>query len=616
MSSNQTLFESLQREFCPPLDSSLLAALLADLESDPEGNASVPSPLQIGDLKVILQELSSQADESQLSEFSDLQLTSPTDDASSTPELYNGNTATSSSLDSDPPDFAQQPFSSPLGFLQAALPHISTAALASALENAGNGEVDMWDVVAGILTAESIREMEERGLDALEEEDFESILRDDENNWETVQTKKKFSSHPKAGKRKAHKAHTISVADVRQQHHVRHISNRSHTNHPRSAPAPDPWTQLSSLSSHLSSLLPAHPPSFFQSYFHSPDYATPYLALHACLASVRKYSSLSSEEHTDTLFILLDVLLPEYENLDPEQHTRLITDVEVALKATGGNGDEALDLIKLLRDLDSDASGYLEMGVYHLAPPSPMVESRPKQNLPSGPPPIPPPPNLRPKPKPPPHSKPNPFQWQSVPQRQTSHHVPHPLRHHIPAYARDVNGNKVRGAGNTFGQGGKGDVGELSDHKRRMSESMRKRNELLRQATRMWQRGNAKTRGGEVAFYFAERAREFQELARMEALNAARTMVESKRLALDDPYTVDLHGTTVAEAIILVKEILQTQATSPSKPLKIITGRGSHSVNQVSVLKPGVRKALVEDGWAVGSWDGGLVVRGKSPAWT
>ena len=56
------------------------------------------------------------------------------------------------------------------------------------------------------------------------------------------------------------------------------------------------------------------------------------------------------------------------------------------------------------------------------------------------------------------------------------------------------------------------------------------------------------------------------------------------------------------------------QSFPSDKPLKIITGRGSHSVNQVSVLKPAVRKALVEDGWNVASWDGGLVVRGKNAA--
>jgi hypothetical protein len=84
---------------------------------------------------------------------------------------------------------------------------------------------------------------------------------------------------------------------------------------------------------------------------------------------------------------------------------------------------------------------------------------------------------------------------------------------HIPAYTRDVNGVRVRSTGgNGVGKGGKGDVGELDGggwglgaYRRRVGESMRKRDELLREAARMWQRGSKKTRGGEVAFYFAER---------------------------------------------------------------------------------------------------------------
>ena len=47
------------------------------------------------------------------------------------------------------------------------------------------------------------------------------------------------------------------------------------------------------------------------------------------------------------------------------------------------------------------------------------------------------------------------------------------------------------------------------------------------------------------------------------------------------------------------------------KPLHIITGRGTHSVGGVGVLKPAVKSALSGDGWIVGTWDGGLVVRGK-----
>lgn len=108
------------------------------------------------------------------------------------------------------------------------------------------------------------------------------------------------------------------------------------------------------------------------------------------------------------------------------------------------------------------------------------------------------------------------------------------------------------------------------------------------------------------------------------------TNLALSRLASPDQSTIDLHGTTVAEAIIIVKQILHAHEPSPcksafydlspgsvlnnlppGKPLKIITGRGAHSVNHVSVLKPAIKKELVEDGWAVGGWDGGLIVRGR-----
>ncbi|KAG5722796.1 Smr domain-containing protein [Termitomyces sp. T112] len=590
-----SLFETLQGEFCPPLDSSLLAALLADLETDGQGNTIVPSSGQIEELKNTLRELSSQADESQLNELSDLHLASNTDDTNSTPEFYQGTTTSSS----DSSESSQQPFSSPLGFLQAALPHIPTATLRSALDGTDGDDIDMWDIVADILTIEIIREMEERGLDGLDEE-LGHVLNEREISWETVERKKKPE---KVEKRRNTRGKTVSLVDVRQRQHT---PKRMNANVSRPAAAPDPWTQLSSLSTHLATLLPPHSPSFFQSYFHSPEHATPYIALHACLRSIcNSQPGIPADEYKDILSNLLEIISPEYEGLDDEAHMHLLSDLEVSLQATSGRGDDALDLAKLLRDLDSDSTGYLKMGVYHSAPQSSKARQIRRPNLPTGPPPIPPPPQLRPSAKPPPPStKSSSFQWQTVPQRRPVTQSPHPLAANIPAYASKV-------AGNTFGKGGKGDVGEPNVHKRRMEESIRKRNELLKQATKMWQKGNSKTRGGEVAFYFAERAREFQELAQMEAVNAARTMVESRRTTSGDPYSVDLHGTTAYEAIIIVKDILQTLPTSQSKPLRIITGRGSHSVNQVSVLKPAIKKALLEDNWLVGTWDGGLVVRGK-----
>ncbi|KIK07840.1 hypothetical protein K443DRAFT_128933 [Laccaria amethystina LaAM-08-1] len=530
-------------------------------------------------LRATLSELAAQADESQLSEFSELQLTSPTDDSTSTPEFYYGRTATTSSLGSDSSNSSQASFSSPIGFLQAALPHISTETLKNVLSNAekDNAEVDMWDVVASILSAESIRELEERGLNGLDEdEDFCHFLRDDELTWETVETKKKKNkSHEHQNpKRRTGRPTKVALVDIRQRQHV-HQSLKA-----IGAPPSDPWTRLSSLSTHLATLLRPHPASLFLSYFHSPNYPTPYVALCSALESLCQDQQISME-----------------------QRLHLISDVELAVKVTEGREDDALDLINLLRELDSDSSGHLEMGVYHFSSKaSPSAPSGTIKRLPSAPPPILPPPHSKRKLKPPSH-KPSPYQWQLVPQRKPVNRGPHPLAHHIPAYARDVNGVKVKNKPEgSFGS---------EDYRRKVT---RKRDELLREAARMWQKGNKKTRGGEVAFYFAERAREFQEMARQETLNAARAMVESRRLASRDQDTVDLHGTTVSEAVVIIKETLRIQAASQNKPLKIITGRGSHSVNQVSVLKPAVRKALVEDGWNVASWDGGLVVRGKHSA--
>ncbi|KAI0916639.1 hypothetical protein AcV5_003070 [Taiwanofungus camphoratus] len=75
--------------------------------------------------------------------------------------------------------------------------------------------------------------------------------------------------------------------------------------------------------------------------------------------------------------------------------------------------------------------------------------------------------------------------------------------------------------------------------------------------------------------------------------------------------TVDLHSTTVSEAIQIVKDILHEGGISGSKPLKIITGRGMHSANGIGVLGLAVKSALLDEGWTVGTWDGGQVVHAK-----
>ncbi|KIK97349.1 hypothetical protein PAXRUDRAFT_825028 [Paxillus rubicundulus Ve08.2h10] len=643
-----SLHDSLQAEFCPPLDTSLLAALIADL--GPVGSADPPQD-QVDALRTTLRALANQAteqyDNELCNELNSAHLSDShyltTDESGSSADFYGETTESSNTSESS--GVSHHSFSSPLGFLQAALPHIPRSKLRRALNGAGTrdeGDFDMEAVVEALLTNEYIRELEERGLRGLD--DNESPLPStDESAWKRVEARKRAGSvNEKATKKKNTRGKTISLVDIRQKQHI----SPSSASRPLATPAPDPWTQLSSLSEHLATLLPPHPASFFQSHFHSPNYSSPAKALRAALSSISgALGTPLSDRPTSTLFAMLDVIRtsPTYTSLDAEQRSTLYSDIQLALSATQDRGDDAIDVVWLLLELDLDLeSGSLAMGVYHVR--SPMSQSSllssawvspvasptsPKDwvgngsvKLPSGPPSPQSPPTSKRKVSfssvSPTTTKPNPFEWQTVPQKPPSNGV-HPLALHIPAYnnatnnKRTVGGGKVRGAGNGLGKGGKGNVDELvrPDLKRRQAESLRKRDEMLREASKAWRRGNSKTKGGEVALYFAERAREFQELARREALNEARLMVESKRSAAADHRTVDLHGTCVSEAVAIVKEILECEGCSAAHPLRIITGRGTHSANGVGVLKPAVRSALLQDGWNVGMWDGGLVVRGR-----
>ncbi|KAH9840080.1 uncharacterized protein C8Q71DRAFT_855375 [Rhodofomes roseus] len=618
---HSSLFDALQAEFSPPLDSSLIAAIIADYDISSADD-------QIQPLRDVLSQLAAQAekelvDEDILSEqFSNVQISSYsiTDDTTSSHDFFSpnsSNTASSSTSDSS----SQHSFSSPLGFLQAAFPHVPANKLRSALSNADDTEsLDMESVVEGLLSSEYVRELEERGLDGLDPEEM------DEEDWMIVEGKRRKPSTPpsKPPKKSKKRGTTFTLVDIRQKQH-----ERPPPASPRAAP-PDPWTQLSSVASYLSTLLPSHSAAYFQSAFHSPEYSSPAKALRAVLSNIASSPSSSSSdsdpnlhsEHSTMLFAMFDVLRasPEYAELNAEERDQVMEDGQLTLKATHGQPDRAIDLVWLLQELERDSiSGEYDWGVYHSPaparpPPAPNVANPARSKLPTGPPAVGPPPRGRAtspvSPRQTRNSTPSPNAWKTIPQRPPA--GPHPLAAVIPAYRK-----KVRGSGNGLGKGGKGDVGELStklSHTRRMHELMVQRQDMLRQAGRAWQKGNAKTHGGEVAFYYAERARDLQQQARREKLNVAKEMVQAKRMSSTYGDAVDLHGTTVAEAVAIVKDVLRESGSTQVKPLRIITGRGTHSTNGVGVLGPAVKSALEEDGWMVRRWDGGLVVCGRN-AW-
>ncbi|KAF9499536.1 hypothetical protein BDN71DRAFT_1441660 [Pleurotus eryngii] len=608
------LLESLQTEFCPPLDTALVAALFNDYDTG--GHTD-----RLYELYSNLRDLAAQAnlDESRLQDEQGCYDADTVDgengettNSESTAALFgDASSATTSNDTSLSPSEAdsQSPqdysFTSPIGFLQTILPGVPLKTIEAALKDADiegdheTTEVEMWDVIDGILSVQYIQELEERGIEALDEEEMAGVNSITDGVWRVAGAGKGKKGKEPQKRAKPQVSKILTLGDVRQHQPTRKRGS--------SAPAAfDPWAQISSICSHLSTLIPSQPSSFFNSYFHSPSHSTPYNALRAALATIS--AKQGPTQDGPSAVSLLEIILPSYPDT---QTTTLQDDINISILATD-SADSAIDLVKVLRELDNDydhGSGDRGMAVYHqnVVPIS--------RTPPSFPPPVPPPP-IRPmtsqpsSPVLPTSPRPNPFAWKHIPERKVPH--PNPLALSIPAYNPRGQGGKgkalkSRQAGNTFGKGGKGDVDELGYHNNMRSRYIDQRNEMLRKAAQMWQK--APTRGG--ALYYAEQAREFQELARKAALSAAKEVVEAKRVSTPKQDTIDLHGTSIVEAATIVEDTLKWYNASPAKPLRIITGRGNHSVNQVGVLKPAIRKKLQQEHWDVRGWDGGLVVLGK-----
>ncbi|KAG1898586.1 uncharacterized protein F5891DRAFT_1042645 [Suillus fuscotomentosus] len=622
------LYDTLQAEF-PQIDTSLLAAIIADHVQ--EGDDTTYSSDQVETIRDILKVLANQAQEDEC-ELDDIMSTT----SFTTPDLCDSTTASESSL-------SQHSFSSPLGFLQEAFSDVPMERLKRLLREEygevldGNGDVDMERVVEHILNMEHIRDLEERGIDALER--TPSPLLD--GDWETViHTKPKSTPKLATPTKKKVKGRTIKIVDMNADTACPPFFIAGE----RDAKGGGDDGRYGHGCGHMdASLIPFYSPRCttssspavtFRLLFSLPNTrhtrarpsrcsCSPALASTSIKHKANKKSPIKKSDRdaeTNTLFALLDLLeaSPTFATLDAEQRITLYADARVALSAAQNRPDDALDIVWILRDLEHPAC---QAGIYHLPPPVPGSKSNStpaRAKLLTGPPPVQPPPTLKRKSA---YSPSSPITqpqlsepWQDVPIRT-------PRTTQPPENPNPTNKRKVRGAGNVLGKGGKGDVGELAKNgtggsvsgtrhahfARGMLQARIQREELLREAGRAW-RGPL---GGEVALYYAQRAREVTEKAREDALDEARGLVEAKRYASDDKRSIDLHGTCVQEAIVITSEILEREGCSPAYPLRLITGRGTHSAGGVGVLKPAVHRALVNKGWDVRMWDGGLVVRGQ-----
>ncbi|KAK4050246.1 hypothetical protein OIV83_003567 [Microbotryomycetes sp. JL201] len=146
-----------------------------------------------------------------------------------------------------------------------------------------------------------------------------------------------------------------------------------------------------------------------------------------------------------------------------------------------------------------------------------------------------------------------------------------------------------------------------------------RREEAIRNAMRHFQRGGTAQRG--AAYYWAEQGRELDAKRRVWAERHARALVRERQVARGSfvgtgngpnaRETVDLHGLTLHHAQLVVKDALnlwytnlQTQGVQPGqRPLKIVTGVGRHSAGSTPVLMPSIVKMLDREGWKW-KWDG------------
>ncbi|KAG1173700.1 hypothetical protein G6F70_006161 [Rhizopus microsporus] len=119
------------------------------------------------------------------------------------------------------------------------------------------------------------------------------------------------------------------------------------------------------------------------------------------------------------------------------------------------------------------------------------------------------------------------------------------------------------------------------------------RNELYRKAAAAYRKARNKGPEGGVALYYSEVAREIDSKARDWNMRAARATVRRERLRQNDDHLLDLHGLTIAEARVVLKEGV-TQWWSRSQ---MQSGVGKHSEYGESKLLPMTQKFLRTEGW-------------------
>ncbi|KAG9040642.1 hypothetical protein FS837_000366 [Tulasnella sp. UAMH 9824] len=521
-------------------------------------------------------------------------------------------------------------------FLLTVFPRSSPATLQRVLEDYGDedsGDVDMEKVIEEIMSLELVRELEERGLE--DEIANDQVDEERKRDWSSVEKKKvpkrkkaKSVSATTSDRPSAQSSRTFVLSDIRQQ------ANRQSSKPPGIATQGtlnDPWTKVASLSARLAQLLPPLTSSHFSSLLHNPAFASPAEAIRQELARIGDQDKDPPGNKSDTV---LAGFLELLQCRDGEE----MKDAMVCLKASKLVVERALDLVYLLRDLDAG-----EPIVVHspLSTPSSPISTQASSSSDLTraivtPLPLSPVSSLRSPafgsstnwPKTPSHRSQT-EDWTKVTHERkrnaNKNFEVDPLAAFIPAYAGRPAGWRSE-SGRAAWEPDLSDETSEKDCREMAAYYRKRREETLRQASRYWKGNGGGTRngvnvgrGGEVALYYAEEAREFERQSREWSMKAAKAMVNSRQAKSKDSNSIDLHGTNTQEALAIAREAVHDwwstygseDGKGPTKYFSIITGRGNHSRGGVGVIGPAVKNFLESEGWRFTQRPGTFVVTGS-----
>lgn len=137
------------------------------------------------------------------------------------------------------------------------------------------------------------------------------------------------------------------------------------------------------------------------------------------------------------------------------------------------------------------------------------------------------------------------------------------------------------------------------------------RNTAFTQSTAAYRRAKSDHLMSGAAAYYSSVGRNYDSLAKTASSAEAEALVASQSTAT----TLDLHGTSVKDAVRIAKEAVtawwaRNGSAETHGGYRIVTGKGTHSEGGKGKLGPAVGRMLIREGWKMEVGSGVLIVSG------